>query len=169
MAAPELTERTRSLILTQIKNNIAAELAAIRTDRADNTIATEPPQSYFIYDGAHTYDCPAVFVIADSGEQPIDRTGVNYLSALMKLFVSVVVQGQDQRALTLRTERYQSALYKILDQTVITDSVVKVHIWCKRFTFSPIYTKDTKSDTNGNFRKEVAIELEVKHWENPTS
>ncbi len=171
MSSVQLSERTRSLILIQIKTSIAAELAAIRIDRADNTVSTEPPpsQSYFIFDGAHTYQCPAIFCIVDSGEVPDQATGTNYVSAVMKVYVSAVVSAQTEASTTVKCERYQAALFKILHQTVILDSTnnVKIHIACRRFQFSQLYTKSRKSDNMADFRKEVAIELEVKHWENP--
>ncbi len=133
-------------------------------------MTTEPPQEYFIYGEAHTYQCPAVFVVIDSGEFPDQSTQTNYVSAVFKVYVSVVVEGQQEKALTIKCERYQSALFKILHETVITDSVdnVKIYTRCKRFQFSDLYTHGRKKDNMGDFRKEVAIELEVKHWENPT-
>jgi hypothetical protein len=167
--AAQLTERTRDLILTQIQNNIVAELATIRADRADSLTNITNPQSYFIFDGAHTYQCPAIFVVVDSGEVPDEKTGTNYVSAIIKLYVSAVVEGLDAEALTRKCERYQSALFKILHQTTIVDTTdnVKLYILCKRFRFSELYTKSRKADNMGDMRKEVAIELEVEHWENP--
>ena len=173
MAVAQLSERTRALIISQIQSNLANELTAIRASRNDNTVSTEPPllTSYFIFDGAHTYQCPAIFVIVDSGEVPDAQTGTNYVSAIMKVYVSAVVEGQEESSLTIKVERYQAALFKILHQTLITDPTdnVKIYILCKRFQFSQLYTKSRRQDNMGDFRKEVAIELEVKHFENPTS
>ena len=173
MSSTQLSERTRSLILTQIKNNIASAIGSIRSSRSDNTVSTEVPnsQSYFIFDGAHTYQCPAIFCVVDSGEVPDEREQTNYVSAVIKVFVSAVVSGGTEASVTIKAERYQAALFKILHQTYILDSTdnVKIYILCKRFQFSPLYTKSRKQDNMSDFRKEVAIELEVKHWENPTS
>lgn len=173
MSAAQLSERARSLILTQIKNNIATELAAIRSDRSDNTVSTEPPgsQSYFIFAGAHTYQPPAIFCVVDSAEIPDEKLGTNYVSAVIKVFVSAVVSAQTESSTTVKCERYQSALFKILHQTVILDTTdnVKIYILCKRIQFGELYTKSRKADNMANFFKEVALELEVKHWENPTS
>ena len=167
----QLSERTRYLIEQQIKSNIVAELAAIRTGRQDPTVGTDPPKEYFIYDGAHTYQCPAIFIVVDSGEVPDDRTGTNYISAVMKIFVTAVVEDSIEKSLTIKCERYQAALFKILHETIINDPVdnVKIQILCKRFQYSQLYTKSRKAENMSNFRKEVAIELEVKHWENPIS
>jgi hypothetical protein len=168
-----LVEDTRALIITQIQNNLAAELLAIRGTRSDNTISSEIPlfQSYFIFEGAHTYQCPAIFVVADSVEIPDERLGTNYVNAVMKIFVSAVVEGADEASLTIKSERYQAALFHILHQTTITDLTnnVKIYILCKRLQFSRLYTEDKKKGTMSDFRKEVSIELEIKHWENPTS
>lgn len=169
--AAQLSERCRKLIIALIKANIATELAAIRTDRNDNTVSTEPPntQSYFIYSGAHTYQTPAIFCVVDSGEVPDEKLGTNYVSALMKIYVSAVVSSQTEASTTVKCERYQAALFRILHQAIVTDTTdnVKIHILCKRFQFSELYTKSRKSDNMADFRKEVALELEVKHWENP--
>lgn len=169
MSAAQLTERTRALILTQIQNNIVAELAAIRLDRNDNTINLDSPQSYFIFDRAHTYQCPAIFVVVDSGEVPDEKTTTNYISCVMKIFVSAVLEGKQEDSLVRKTERYQSALFKILHETVISDpaDTTKIYIRCKRFQFSQLYTRSRRNDNMSDFRKEVSIELEVEHWENP--
>lgn len=171
IGSSHLTEKTRSLIEGLIKANIVAELADIRTDRNDPTVNVEPPIEYFIYNDAHTYQCPAIFIVVDSGVVPDETTQTNYTSAKMKIFVSAVVEGQDAKSLTIKAERYQAALFKILHQTLVTDTIdnVKIYLLCKRFQFSPLYTKSRKNDNMGDFRKEVAIELEVKHWENPTA
>jgi hypothetical protein len=82
-----------------------------------------------------------------------------------------VVEGQKEKSLTIHAERYQAALFKILHQTTINDPTnnVKIYILCKRFQFSQLYTTSRKADNMSDFRKEICIELEVKHWENPTS
>lgn len=171
MSAAQFTEKARNQILAQIKSNIVSELAAIRADRHDPTVTVQNPQSYFIFDGAHTYQCPAIFVVADSGEIPEEQTGANQVTARLKFFVSAVVEGQEAAALTILSERYQAALFKILHWQTLTDTVLNVKDWVRvvRFEFSPLYTKTRKADNMGNFRKEVSLELEVKHYENPTT
>ncbi len=169
--AAQLTEKARSLILNYLKSNIHAELQAIRTDRNDPTVAVQDVREWFIYDGAHTYQCPALFVVADSVEIPDEKTGTNMITATMKFFVSAVVEGQDAKGLTILTERYQSALFKLLHWQTLQDTNfnVKDFIRVVRFQFSPLYTKERKGDNMGSFRKEVSLELEVKHYENPTT
>jgi hypothetical protein len=126
---------------------------------------------YFIYEGAHTYQPPAIFIVIDSGDVPDERNNSNYVSAQMKVYVSAVVSGSTTASATVRAERYQAALFKILHQAVVSDPTdnVKIYISCKRFQFGRLYTKSRKQDNMADYYKEVAIELEVKHWENPTS
>ncbi len=171
MSAAQMTEKARNLILTQIKNGIIAELAALRTDRADPTVNVSKPQSYFIHENDLTYLCPAIFVVADSAEIPEEQTGTNTIIAKLKFFVSAVCEDRNAGGLTLLTERYQSALFTLLHRQTLTDSTANVKDWVRvvRFQFSPLYTKTRKADNMGSFRKEVSLELEVKHFENPTT
>lgn len=168
-AAPHLVEITRNMIMEKIKADINTALADVRTDRNDPIVTTEPPKSYFIFDGAHTYQCPAVFVVVDSAEFPEERTGANHINAVMRLFVSVVVEDREADFLTIKTERYQAALFEILHWATLVDPVKNVRLWVRvpRCAFSPLYTKLRGNDM-GEFRKEVSLELEVKHFENPT-
>lgn len=171
MSAAQFTEKARDQILAQIKANIVAELAAIRANRADPIVNVQPPLEYFIYDNAHTYQCPAIFVVADSYEIPEEKTGANQITATLKFFVSAVVEGNEDKSLTLLTERYQSALHSILHWQNLVDPVNNVKDWVRvvRGTFSPLYTKKRAGDNIGSFRKEVVLELEVQHYENPTT
>jgi len=168
---PQLSEITRSLILDQIKANIATELANVRSDRNDVKVNLVSPKSYFIFDGANTYQLPAIFLVVDSGEIPEQQTGANFVNATMRLYCSAVVEDRGEEALTIMCERYQAALFAILHHCTITAPDVNVKLWVRvvRFRFSEIYTKSRKQENMANFRKEIAFELEVKHFENPTS
>lgn len=169
MSAAQLSERTRSLILSYIKNNIGAELAAIRADRQDPSVSTEPPKSYFDYEGAHTYQCPAIFIVIDSFV-PMDKQGPNHVNAVVTAYVTAVVEDREAELLVKKTERYQAALFKILQWADYVDIEDNVKLWSEvvRCRFSALYTKDLPADQVGRFRKEVSLELAVKHWENPT-
>jgi hypothetical protein len=171
MSAAQFTEKARKVILAQIKNNIVAELAAVRADRADPTVNVQNPREYFSFDGAHTYQCPAIFIVADSFEMPEEKTEANYLNARLKFYVSAVVEGQDAGSLVVLAERYQAALIKILHWQTLTDLTLNTKDWVRvvRGRFSPLYTKERKADNMGSFRKEVSLELEVQHFENPTT
>ena len=169
--AAQLTEKARNLIINYLKSNIHAELTAIRTDRSDPTVTVQDIKEWFIYDGAHTYQCPAIFVVADSVEIQDEKTGTNAVIATMKFYVSVVVEGNDAKALTILAERYQAALYKLLQWQTLQDTNynVKDYVRIVRMQYSPLYTKKRPGDNIGSFRKEVSLELEVKHYENPTT
>lgn len=171
MSAAQLVERTRDLVLDTIKSEIASELAAIRTDRDDPVVFTDPPKNFYIFDGAHTYQCPAIFCVVDSMRFPDEQLGPNHVNALVSIFVSAVVEGQDEGGLTIKSERYQAALFKILQWRTLVDLDKNVKLWVRvlRCQFSPLYTKKRAPEgVMGNFRKEVSLELEIKHFENPT-
>lgn len=165
--SPLLTEYTRDLVSDHIKANIATSLANVRADRADKIVSTEPPRSYFIYDGANTYQCPAIFTVVDSFTVPDEVTGNNFVDAVVKLFVSAVVEDRDAALLTVKVERYQSALFALLHRITLEDQPKNLKIYTRVLSaaFSPLYTKN--KDGEGIFRKEASMELEVKHWENP--
>jgi len=170
MIPAQLVEISRDLVLDQIKANIASSLALVRTNRNDPQVTTEPPKSYFIFDGAHTYQCPAVFAVVDSMDVPEPQTGANFVNALLRLFVSVVIEDREADKLTIKAERYQAALFDILHWRRLEDLPNNLKIWVRvvRCSFSPLYTKE-RGDDLGEFRKEVSLELEIKHWENPTN
>lgn len=172
MSATQISERTRDLLLTQIKNNIASELQAMRTDRNDPIVNLDPPLSYFIYGGSHTYQCPAIFVVVDGAEIPDEVIKPNHVNAKVRVYVTIAVEGQNEGSLTIKCDRYQAALFKILQWQTLVDVVknVKIYVRVVRFQFSELYTKKRPGgESMGNFRKEVVLELEVKHFENPTT
>lgn len=168
MSAFQLTEKTRQLVLDEIKTNIAAALATIRTDRNDPIVTTEPPRKYFIYDGPNTLECPCLFVVVDSAEFPEEALGNNFPFMYVKTYVSVVVEDRDKTSLTIKAERYQSALFSILHRKTLNDTIDNVKLYSRvvRLEFSPVIT-DVPDKTKGVFQKEVVLELEVRHAECP--
>lgn len=170
MIAEQLVEITRDLILKAIKDDIAGALAVIRTDRNDPRVTTEPPRQYFIYEPAFTYQCPAVFTIVDRLDMRDEQDGPNFVSASVRMFVSVVVEDSNQVNLTIKTERYQAALFRILHKRHLlsTNQDLKIYSRVVRADFSPMFTNEgSKSAAMNVFRKEVALELDVRHFENP--
>lgn len=111
-----------------------------------------------------------VIIYVDSGETNDQQVGPNHVNATLKVMVSVVVEAREASSLTIKAERYQSALFKILHWKPLVDQANQVKLWVRvaRFKFSPTYTKSRKSEGLADFRKEVALDLEVKHYENPT-
>jgi hypothetical protein len=170
MVAEQLVERTRDLLLEVMKTEIAGALAVIRTDRADAKVTTEPPRQWFIYEPAYTYQCPVVFTIVDSMNIRDEQDGPNFVSASVRIFVSVVVEDSNQTSLTIKTERYQAALFRILHKRhlISTNQDVQIYSRVVRAEFSPMFTNEgAKSAAMNVFRKEVALELDVRHFENP--
>ena len=168
MSAELLVEETRSLLLDEIKANIDAALTAIRNERNDPIVSTEPPISYFIFAPSNILRCPAVIIVVDSADIPEETTGANHINGVVSIFVSVVVEDREADLLTIKAERYQAALFRILHRKTLQDAVknVKIYSRVRKLNYSPIYTTKAE-DPMGEFRKEVVLELTVKHFENP--
>jgi len=168
MSTRWLSEQTVLLIQDAVRTNISQALVDVRTQRNDAKVQTDPPQSYFIYEGARGYRCPAIFTIIDSMEMLNADRGANHINARAHVIVAVLVEDRIQTNLTYKAWRYQSALHNVLHQTVLTssDNRVKLVVKVDRIVFGPEFSEST--DTNkpsGVFRKEVALHLEVEHYE----
>lgn len=164
----QLVEITRDLILDTIKAEIAGALAGIRSDRADSQVSTEPPRSYFIYEGAQTYQCPAVFAVVERATFPDEATGAgNHVNARVTINVGIVAEDREAPQLTIKVERYQAALFQILNQRQLVNGAGNVKIWTRvtDVDFSPIFARQ-QSQGMGQFRKEAVLRLEVQHYEN---
>ena len=165
----QLAETTVNLLVGKIKADIAAALLDVRSSRADALVSTEPPQNYFIYAGAMSYRTPAVFVVCESMQLRNDQQGANHINALARVVVSVLVEDRNMVNLVTKAWRYHSALHKILHLTALTSADTKVRIISKvdRVSFSPEFSRSQSPDeADGVFRKEVALELDVEHFEN---
>lgn len=162
----QLVEISRDIILDTIKAEIAAALAGIRTDRADSRVSTEPPRQYFIYDGAQTYQCPAVFAVVERANFPDEATGSNFIDARVSVNIGIVAEDQDAEKLTIKVERYQAALFQILHQRQLMNAAQNVKVWTRvtDIDFSPIFARQ-QSQGMGQFRKEAVLKLEVQHFE----
>lgn len=169
MSARSLVESSVMLLKDYLKSNIAAALAAVRAERADPVVSTEPPQSFFIYPRAMGYKTPAVFVIAEDIDMQLEN-GPNAIMAKSKINISVVVEDRDRERLTIKAWRYQDALHSVLDQLQLVSSSGDVKIVCRviRCSFSPMYSKNKDEEAIENtFRKEVLLECDVHHFERP--
>ena len=168
--APLLSEGARSLVEAQIKANIGTALADVRSAWPGALVSTELPQSYFIYEGAHTYRCPAIFMVVQDMDTNEDAMNPNHINGLIRMVVSVVIEDREAKLLTIKAERYQAALFQVLHRVQMVDSVknLKIYSRVKRLEFSPVFMRKGR-EGEGMFRKEAALELELKHWENPTS
>lgn len=167
MSSNNLAEITANLIEDKIKSEIALALTDIRSDRADAEVSTELPRSYFQYGSAQTYRCPAVFVVPEDIDFDKDA-GANYINAVIRLRVAVIVEDKNLRLLSIKSWRYQAALNKILNQQqlVSIDNKVKVTTIIRSARFSPEFTlAQTKGDPQGMFQKEVSLEIDCRHRE----
>lgn len=168
MSVRHLTETDVDLIIEHIKTNIAATLAALRISRNDPVVTTEPPRSYFIYEKAAGYRTPAVFVIADNVDFALER-GANHINAISNINVTVLIEDKDAEKLTIKSWRYQAALHELLANTRLTsaDNAVTIVTKVLRVSYSPLYAlKGREDDPQAFFRKEVALECAVEHYEN---
>ena len=163
----DLVEVSINLVESYIKSKIAAALASVRTDRSDSVVSTEVPKNYYLYSSAITYRCPSVFIIPTDVDF-VQTNGSNHVNAIIKTRVAVVVEDKDMLLLNKKVWRYQSALFKILNQTTLTstDSKVKIVTVVQRATFSPEFTiAQQKDNPQGMYQKEVALEIDVRHFE----
>lgn len=167
MSVQYLAETSVNEITSLIKANISAKLAALRTDRGDSKVSTEPPQSYFIYEEAKGYRTPAVFVIARSIDFQKEVYGANHTAAKIDIGVSVLVEDKDKEKLSIKAWRYQAALHEILNQAIIVVSPNKAKLFLivKNADFSPVFTAKQAEGSSGAFRKEVALTVEVQQRE----
>ena len=169
--ARKLTETDLKLIMAYIKANIATALAAIRVDRADPIVTTEPPpsESYFIFQKAKGYRCPAIFVEDAGMDFRQAEKKANHINALSSINVTVKVQDRKKYLLTIKALRYQAALHQLLDQTPLanSDGTVKLYLRVKRIKPSGLYTYDnSEEDDTADFFFEYMLELAVEHVEN---
>jgi hypothetical protein len=96
----------------------------------------------------------------------VRERGANFVSSVVSMDVFVVVEDKDMTNLTTKTERYQAALHESLNQVTLIDSdnQVKIFVIVTSAAFSEIYTPD-RTTPQGTFRKEVALNLEIEHYE----
>lgn len=169
--AQSLIETTVTLITEHLQQNFPSAMAGVRSIRPDNVVTTEVPpiESYFTYPMARGFRPPAVFVISDEIDFRNEQSGANFISAQMRVNVSVLVEDQDKAKLTTKAWRYQTALSSMLTETQLLSDETNVKIVCvvRRATFSPIYTNAKNEDSSeALFRKEIVLELDVDHYEN---
>ncbi len=169
--ARHLTETDLDLITAHIQNNIASALAAIRINRNDPIVTTEPPptDSYFNYFKAHGYRCPAIFVIDDGMDFRQQEKNANHINALSSINVTVKVEDRKKELLVIKALRYQAALHQLLDQTPLAnnDNTVKLYLRVKKIKPSGLYTYgNSEEDDSASFFYEYMLELAVEHVEN---
>lgn len=170
MAVRNLSEITRRLILAQIKSKLPQALADVRTQRADPTVSTEPPQSdaYYDCDPSTDFRAPAIFAIVERIDFRKRDRGANHVNCSVDMHINVVVEDRTRTLCVKKAERYQAALHNILDQTRIEDPSdnVLLTIIVNEALFSPEYSPGAGTNApQGMFRKEVALICGVEHYE----
>jgi hypothetical protein len=166
MSVRFLSETIVTQVQKQIKDNISAALADIRTDRIDAKVTTEPPQSYFIYEKAKGFRTPACFTILRQINFQKDTLGANHITGRANMNVTVVIEDKDAEKLSIKAWRYQAALHEVLDQKVLTvTDKAKLFLIVDDALFSPIYTAQIANGPEGVFRQEMALDLRIEHRE----
>ena len=167
----QLTETAVSLISGYIQTNITAALASIASIHPNDEVTTESPssESYFYFEPAHAYRCPAVWVVDDSMDFRQNETRANFINSMLSINVTVKVEDSDMSLLTLKAWRYQAALHSLLDQTplVSADQAVSIKVRVKRIKPSGLYTyANPQPEEMATFYKEYMLQLDVEFFEN---
>lgn len=182
MSAPWLFEGIERNVTQHIKDNIELALQELR-DRSP--VGSNPypykvnpvlPQSYFNFVDAIDYKLPAIFVICKSIDlRQKDKQG-NHITALAEVQVSCVVEEKRSDMCNALAYRYASALHSILEQANIEiqsvgftppQGVAKDFVRVSRMENSDLFTStEDKTRSDAIFRKEIALFLEVEHFEN---
>ena len=156
-----LTEISRNLIQDAIKANIASALQDVRSDRGDALVSTEPPAKYYIYVPERLYQLPAIVTFVTDIDFMKERFNANHINATIHMQVYVIVEDRILDNLIIKSERYMSALYGIIDQKefISSDNQVKIYSIVHRASFSDEYKE------GDIFRKQVLIDLNIRHFE----
>ena len=167
----QLTETAVTLIVQYLRTNINAALQAIALIHPDDLVTLEPPpsSSYFPFEKAHGYQCPAIFVVDDGMDFRQAEKGANYIDALLAVNVTVKVEDSDMTLLTMKAWRYQAALQSLLDQTPLAslDGKVKLYSKVKGIKPSGTYTYgNSEEDETATFFKEYTLNLAIDFFEN---
>lgn len=162
-----LAEGISGLIIDHITTNIDAALAVVDAARTDSAVGLEPPRTILNFPKAKLYETPAILVIVEDIVFQNDA-GPNFVKSISRTIVSTVCEERKADLLNLKIWRYQSALFDLLAQRQLVDTVnnIKLFIVPKEINYSELYTKDDPESGEMTFRKEAIFELEVNHVEN---
>lgn len=166
MSYRKLAEGAVELIQDYIQANLPAALDLVSQNATSAPqMSLEDIKSYFVYPKAIGYVPPICFIIVDEIDFKIRENKSNFVNAVDKITVSVVVEDQDENILTYKAYRYQSALHSVLDEATMVSSDNKLQLQCVvyRAGFSKTYMNE---EGPGGFRKEVVLQCEVTHTEN---
>ncbi len=173
LVAHFLVETDLELIANHIRTNLPAALAAVSTARSDNKVPLPDVKDIFIYETAQGWRPPAVFVVPDSQSFRLEEKSANFINALSRINVTILVEALKAPLLQISSYRYQAALHMILAQTIIDTPAtppatpkVRIVIKVENSRFGAIYTNaQEKGNVQGVFRREIVLELAVEHYE----
>lgn len=165
MSSVNLTAVTVNTLLDYLKINMPAALAAVRVERADSSVNTEIPKSYFKYSPTHAFQCPAIVVVADNVDFHLER-GQNFISAILTGVASVCVEDRTQDNLTEKAWRFQDAMFSILNRQQFVVENIKMIVKIVRIRFSNDATMKNDGVSQSVFQKEVALDLEIEIYQN---
>jgi hypothetical protein len=165
MTAVNLTESAVYALLSLVQTNIQSALVAVSADRSDQSVATEPPKTFFAYAPVQGYRCPAVVIVADSIDFMLDR-GQNSIDAQVKCLASVTVEDRTLELLQKKAWRYMDALYQVLNRAQVVSGNRKFisTITAARYSNDSVFKDDGTSQSV--FRKEVVLDLTVENYQN---
>lgn len=172
MASENLVEWTTKSIIADMQARLPAALAAVRADRIDAAVTTEPPQNvdYFYYENLIAYKTPAVVVLPSEIDYRLP-SGPNSVNALINMYVSCILEDRKAMNLQLKAFRYSDAIYSVLNRARYQDDVNKRVSIVKvvRTEYSRTTRRMLQGPEEDNpFRKEVMLTLNVEHYENET-
>lgn len=164
MGAVSISESTVYGVLNYLQTNLPNFLSDLNLERDDNRMSVEAPKSFFAWEVAKAYRCPAIFVIDQSVDMRLEN-GSNFINAAHDIVVSAVVEDRTEELLQKKCWRYQDAIFSCLNnvQIILEDNNVMLKPKIKNFYFSEQFSE--KGDQL-IFRKEVAAAIEVEHYEN---
>lgn len=169
MISSQLVEIATGLILAKLQSDLPGALNQVNTDRTtlgdQAGIGIPPPREYLIFEKAQNYNAPSIYVICRSIDFMKER-GANHINARMEFGVSALVEAQREVQVTVAAWRYQAAIHKILDQTILTDSTANVRIVCvaRSADFSETFS-NADTGRQGVFRKEALLMFNVESYE----
>ncbi len=168
MSANLLFEESSDMIVAHVRANIPAALDSLAFQWGDNLVSLQEPRSYFIYEEAKGYQCPAIFVLAEDADFR-QAKGANYVNALAYFNVEAMIEDRNAELLTRKAYRYQAALESVLQAEPIVNAerTMKIVVKVVRAGFSPIYTaQDVDQNTpKGMFRKAMWLSCEIEQYE----
>ena len=169
MSVRRLLEEDVNLVKDHLKSTLPTVLAALRVQRADAKVSTEPPAEYLTFEKAQGYRTPCVFILGETMDFRQQAMGANHVNASSTVNVTVVLEERNADLLQIKSYRYMAALHECLEQANLesSDNLVKIQVRVARAENSPLYSnaKDEQSAT-AVFRKEVTMVCEIEHYEN---